>query len=273
MLDYGLRGCPQHLFELLGQLAANSHFFARPDILNGGQSIQDAVAGFVKDHGVVELAQLFQAVTPGYRLVRQEAFEYELMRRLPGEDKRVDQRCRTRDQSHWNTVGYRQIDQVIARVKNPGRAGIGDQGDILAFFKKLDQVFRLDQAVMLKETGGGGVDGIMIGRASVGRPWIFRDIKHFLSTGELLPEPTTVEKAVLALMHFEKSLEFKEGKRAILEMRRHLSNYFKGLPHFRDTRLRLLTSNEPDEIRTIIKETGDKYGNFRTEERTSVYAI
>lgn len=118
-----------------------------------------------------------------------------------------------------------------------------------------------------------GVDGIMIGRASVGRPWIFRDIKHFLSTGELLPEPTTEEKADLALLHFEKSLEFKQGKRAILEMRRHLSNYFKGLPHFRETRLRLLTSLEPDEIRTIINEIKDKYGNFRTDEKTSVYSV
>lgn len=116
-----------------------------------------------------------------------------------------------------------------------------------------------------------GVDGIMIGRAAVGRPWIFRDIKHFLSTGELLPEPTTEEKADLALLHFEKSLEFNQGKRAILEMRRHLSNYFKGLPHFRETRLKLLTSTEPDEIRAIIRETGNKYGSFRTEDKTSVY--
>ncbi|HBE41910.1 MAG TPA: tRNA dihydrouridine synthase DusB [Bacteroidales bacterium] len=117
-----------------------------------------------------------------------------------------------------------------------------------------------------------GVDGIMIGRASVGRPWIFSDIKHYLSTGELLPEPTIEEKAELALKHFEKSLEFKEGKRAIYEMRRHLSNYFKGLPHFKETRFRLLTSLDPDEIRNIIKETGHKYGNFRTDEKTSVYA-
>ncbi len=117
-----------------------------------------------------------------------------------------------------------------------------------------------------------GVDGIMIGRASVGRPWIFRDIKHYLKTGELLPEPTTNEKAELALRHFEKSLEFKEGKRAIFEMRRHLSNYFKGLPHFRDTRLRLLTCLDPEEIKTIIKETGNKYGNYRTDDRSSVYS-
>jgi len=116
-----------------------------------------------------------------------------------------------------------------------------------------------------------GVDGIMIGRASVGRPWIFRNIRHYLSTGELLPEPTVNEKASLALIHLDKSLEYKEGKRAIYEMRRHFSNYFKGLPHFKETRLKLLTSLEPDEIRSIIEEIKDKWGDFRTDEQTSVY--
>jgi len=118
-----------------------------------------------------------------------------------------------------------------------------------------------------------GVDGIMIGRASVGRPWIFRDIKHFLNTGDLLPEPTVNEKASLALIHLEKSLEYKEGKTAIYEMRRHLSNYFKGLPHFKETRLGLLTTLEPDEIRRIIEEIKLKWGEFRTDERSSVYEI
>jgi len=118
-----------------------------------------------------------------------------------------------------------------------------------------------------------GVDGIMIGRASVGRPWIFRDIRHYLSTGELLPEPTVNEKASTALMHFEKSMEYKEGKRAIYEMRRHLSNYFKGLPHFKETRLKLLTTLEPDEIRSIIEDIKQKWGDFRSDEKTSVYDI
>lgn len=112
----------------------------------------------------------------------------------------------------------------------------------------------------------------MIGRASVGRPWIFRDIRNYLSTGELLPEPTVTEKTALALKHLDKSLEFKEGPRAIYEMRSHLSNYFKGLPHFKETRLRLLTSVEPDEVRSIIKEIEEKWGDFRTDEKTSVYA-
>jgi len=118
-----------------------------------------------------------------------------------------------------------------------------------------------------------GVDGIMIGRASVGRPWIFRDIRHYLSIGELLPEPTVNEKALTALMHFEKSMEYKEGKRAIYEMRRHLSNYFKGLPHFKETRLKLLTTLEPDEIRSIIEDIKQKWGDFRSDEKTSVYDI
>jgi tRNA-dihydrouridine synthase B len=118
-----------------------------------------------------------------------------------------------------------------------------------------------------------GVDGIMIGRATVGRPWIFRDIRHYLNTGELLPEPSVNEKAGLALLHLDKSLEFKEGKRAIFEMRRHLSNYFKGLPHFKETRLKLLTSVEVDDIRTVINEIREKWGDFRTDDKTSIYNI
>ena len=118
-----------------------------------------------------------------------------------------------------------------------------------------------------------GVDGIMIGRATVGRPWIFRDIRHYLLTGELLPEPSVNEKADLALLHIDKSLEYKEGKRAIFEMRRHLSNYFKGLPHFKETRLKLLTSVDVDDIRKIIEEIREKWGDFRTDDKTSIYNI
>jgi len=118
-----------------------------------------------------------------------------------------------------------------------------------------------------------GVDGIMIGRATFGRPWIFREIRHYLDTGEILPGPTIDEKADLALLHLDKSLEHKEGKAAILEMRRHLSNYFKGLPNFKETRLRLLTSIEIDEIREIIEEVREKWGACRNEDTTGVYGI
>jgi tRNA-dihydrouridine synthase B len=118
-----------------------------------------------------------------------------------------------------------------------------------------------------------GVDAIMIGRATFGRPWIFREIRHYLNTGELLPGPTVDEKADLALLHLDKSLEHKEGKAAILEMRRHLSNYFKGLPDFKDTRLRLLTSLEVEEIREIIEEIRVKWGAYRSEDVRGIYGI
>lgn len=118
-----------------------------------------------------------------------------------------------------------------------------------------------------------GVDGIMIGRATVGRPWIFKDIRHYLTTGELLPEPDVNEKVDIALFHFEKSLLYKEGNRAIFEMRRHLSNYFKGLPHFKETRLKLLTTVDTEEIRKLLDEIKQRWGDFRTEDKTPVYVI
>ena len=98
-----------------------------------------------------------------------------------------------------------------------------------------------------------GVDAIMIGRASVGRPWIFREVRHYLDTGELLPEPTVSEKVDLAILHLGKSIDFKEGNRSIFEMRRHFSNYFKGLPHFKETRLKLLTTLDTEEIKRSWK--------------------
>ena len=121
--------------------------------------------------------------------------------------------------------------------------------------------------------GRYGVDGIMIGRATVGRPWIFRDIRHYLETGELLPEPTVNEKVDIALFHIGKSIEYKSGHRAIFEMRRHLSNYFKGLPHFKETRLKLLTTTDVEEIRSLLEVIRIKWGDFRSEDRTSVYPV
>lgn len=107
-----------------------------------------------------------------------------------------------------------------------------------------------------------GVDGIMIGRATVGRPWIFKVIKHYLRTGEILPEPTLDEKVDLAFLHMKKSIEHKEGKRAIYEMRRHLSNYFKGLPNFKETRLKLLTSLDVEEIFNLLEYIRVKWSGY-----------
>jgi tRNA-dihydrouridine synthase B len=108
-----------------------------------------------------------------------------------------------------------------------------------------------------------GVDGIMIGRAAVGKPWLFGHIRHLLTTGELLPDPTVAEKVEMATLQFSKSLEFKSEPVGIYEMRRHFSNYFKGLPHFREMRYRLLTSLDTDEILGILEQIRDRYGDLR----------
>jgi tRNA-dihydrouridine synthase B len=108
-----------------------------------------------------------------------------------------------------------------------------------------------------------GVDGIMIGRAAVGKPWLFRDTKHFLETGEILPEPTVSEKVDIAREQFIKSIEWKTEPVGIYEMRRHFSNYFKGLPHFKETRLKLLTTIDIEEIHKILDSIVKKYGDFR----------
>ncbi|MBO5813910.1 MAG: tRNA dihydrouridine synthase DusB [Alistipes sp.] len=109
-----------------------------------------------------------------------------------------------------------------------------------------------------------GVDGIMIGRATYGRPWIFREVKHYLQTGEVLPQPSVVERVAIAKEHLAKSIEIKGERVGILEMRRHLSNYFKGLPNFKDTRFKLVTLNDPAELVEVIDSIADRWGDFDT---------
>ena len=110
-----------------------------------------------------------------------------------------------------------------------------------------------------------GVDGIMIGRAAVGKPWLFGHMKHYLRTGELLPEPTVSEKVDMARLQFSKSLEIKSEPVGIYEMRRHFSNYFKGLPHFKEMRLKLLTTLDVEEIFALLEQIREKYGDQRPE--------
>jgi tRNA-dihydrouridine synthase B len=105
-----------------------------------------------------------------------------------------------------------------------------------------------------------GVDGIMIGRGAVGKPWIFRDIRHFLTFGEHAIPLTLSEKVELAKIQFEKSILFKGEITGVLEMRRHFSNYFKGLDNFKETRLKLVTAKEPDKIFCLLDEIKLKWG-------------
>ncbi len=109
------------------------------------------------------------------------------------------------------------------------------------------------------------VDGIMIGRAAVGRPWLFKNIKQYLQTGIIPEDPTLDEKVDLAKEHFKKSLEWKAEPVGIYEMRRHFSNYFKGLPNFKELRLKLLTTMEVNEIFDQLEVIRERYKGFSPE--------
>ncbi len=110
------------------------------------------------------------------------------------------------------------------------------------------------------------VDGIMIGRAAVGKPWIFKSIKSYLKNGTIPEEPSLEEKTDIAIKHFNRSLEWKKEPKGILEMRRHFSSYFKGLPHFKETRLKLLTSLNVNEILDILGSIKEEYKGFCQEQ-------
>ncbi len=111
-----------------------------------------------------------------------------------------------------------------------------------------------------------GVDAIMIGRATYGRPWIFKEIKHYMQTGELMKPFTVEEKVEIAKEHLQKSIEFKGERRGILELRRHLTCYFKGLPNFKELRLKLVTCNEPDDISSLLDTVAERYAGFLQDE-------
>lgn len=104
-----------------------------------------------------------------------------------------------------------------------------------------------------------GVDGIMIGRAAIGNPWIFREIKHYLKTGEKLAPPTLEERVAVCKKHLEKSLEWKGDIQGVLEMRRHYTNYFKGFSHFKPHRTRLVSTDAPNELFDILDEISEVF--------------
>ena len=108
-----------------------------------------------------------------------------------------------------------------------------------------------------------GVDGIMIGRAAIGYPWIFNEIKHYFTTGKLLPPPSIDERITVFRKHLDFSIQWKGLKLGMLEMRRHYSNYFKGIPHVKPFRTRLVTCDSYDGVLSIVEELRKHAYQFR----------
>lgn len=147
---------------------------------------------------------------------------------------------RTRKQMYKGEADW----TLIGEVKNNPRIQIPVFGN--------GDVYTPEIAVEKREKYG--VDGVMIGRASIGYPWIFREIKHFMKTGEHLPPPTMKERIEAAQRHLEMSVKWKGERLGVLEMRRHYSNYFKGIPHFKEYRMQLVTHDDYSALKDVFSE-------------------
>ena len=117
-----------------------------------------------------------------------------------------------------------------------------------------------------------GVDGIMIGRAAIGYPWIFREIKHYLQTGEILPLPSIEERVEVCRTHLHKSIEWKGDIVGIFEMRRHYTNYLKGLPHIKEYRTRLVTVKTKEEVEDILEEVKKAFAGMVPERQVAGFS-
>jgi len=108
-----------------------------------------------------------------------------------------------------------------------------------------------------------GLDGAMIGRATIGYPWFFKEVKHYFKTGEHLPPPTIAERVEVARRHLQMSIDWKGDHLGVVETRRHYTNYFKGIPHFKDYRMKMVTSDDAKDVFAAFDEVLDVFGDHQ----------
>lgn len=108
-----------------------------------------------------------------------------------------------------------------------------------------------------------GLDGAMIGRASIGYPWFFNEVKHYFKTGEHLAPPSMQERVDAARRHLQMAIDWKGEKLGVFETRRHYTNYFKGIPHFKEYRMKMVTSDDAADVFAAFDEVEEKFGDFQ----------
>jgi nifR3 family TIM-barrel protein len=155
---------------------------------------------------------------------------------------------RTRKQMYKGEADW----TLIGNIKNNPRVTIPIFGN--------GDIDSPEKAKLYKETYG--VDGIMIGRATIGNPWIFNEIKEYISSGLKLQPPTISQRVDVCKRHFEFGIKWKGDVLGIVEMRRHYSNYFKGITHFKDYRTRLVSTMDQNEIIAILDEVAEKFSAY-----------
>ena len=159
---------------------------------------------------------------------------------------------RTRAQMYKGAADWKPI----AAVKNNARMHIPVFGN--------GDVTSPETAMKMRDEYG--LDGAMIGRASIGYPWIFNEIKHFFETGEHLAGPTIAERVEMARRHLQMAIDWKGPVLGVFETRRHYTNYFKGIPHFKEYRMKMVTSDDAKDVFAAFDEVEAKFGNARIPE-------
>ena len=152
---------------------------------------------------------------------------------------------RTRAQMYKGSADW----SLIADVKNNSRMKIPVFGN--------GDVFSPEKAIEMRDDFG--LDGAMIGRASIGNPWFFNQVKHFFKTKTHLPEPTIKERIQMAEKHLKMAIKWKGEKLGVLETRRHYSNYFKGIPDFKQYKTIMVTSDYSDDIFSLFSDLKSKF--------------
>jgi len=108
-----------------------------------------------------------------------------------------------------------------------------------------------------------GLDGAMIGRASIGNPWFFKEVKHFLNTGNHINKPTMIERIAAAKKHLQMAIDWKGERLGVFETRRHYTNYFRGIPHFKEYRMKMVTSDASEDVFKAFEEALHKFKDFQ----------
>ncbi|MBR9855739.1 MAG: tRNA dihydrouridine synthase DusB [Algicola sp.] len=156
---------------------------------------------------------------------------------------------RTRVQMYKGEADWRPI----AEVKNNQRMHIPVFGN--------GDVDTPEAAVKMRDEFG--LDGAMIGRASIGYPWFFKEVKHYFKTGEHLAPPTMQERVDAARRHLQMSIDWKGEKLGVFETRRHYTNYFKGIPHFKEYRMKMVTSDDAADVFAAFDEVQEEFGDYQ----------
>lgn len=238
---------------------------SNPDIIdiNFGCPVKKVVskgagAGILKDVCLMEklTAEMVKRTNLPVTVKTRLGWDHDSIRIVDVAERLQDVGCkaiaihgRTRAQMYKGEADWKPI----AAVKNNPRMHIPVFGN--------GDVDSPEKAMLMRDNFG--LDGCMIGRASIGNPWFFKQVKHFFTTGEHLIPVSLIERVEAARRHLEMAIDWKGEKLGVFETRRHYTNYFKGIPHFKEYRMKMVTSDDAKDVFAAFDEVEAKFSDFQ----------